>query len=89
MDNIHDIGEAKKDTPPGKAATVKKDDVTFIECTQDACESTVFQPATRWGKLSALHPTNDSGKTGYVPFQTQVCVICGTEMEIGNIAITK
>jgi hypothetical protein len=61
MDNIHDIGEAKKDTPPGKAARVKKDDVTFIECTQDACESTVFQP-------------DDSGKTGYVPFQTQVCV---------------
>lgn len=66
-----------------KRITVTPDDLTFTKC---ECGSENFRDAWKLGKLSALHPKNDTGKTQIVPVPIYVCVECDDEMPVQNFA---
>lgn len=67
--------------PPNEPEQAQKEisisETKVQDCPKCGCQT--FVQAFKWGKLSPVHPANDSGKEMMIAFPTWACSQCGVE----------
>lgn len=76
--NIKDLGKGKQQGE----VQIHYDDTTAIGCKH--CGNDTFVPAMKIGRLSSLHPKNQSDNDLILRFPTEACSKCGEEVDLSK-----